>query len=110
MSAHIVIPNPRQLEQSSFVATAYFRNGDAAATPTTARYRVDCLTTGKTIREWTSLTPASSIAITIDKDDNAIQYDANDLERRQILLEADTGASQSRALARWEVYNLQGVT
>jgi hypothetical protein len=110
MSVHVVIPYPRQNEGSSFVATAYFRSGDAASTPSSARYRIDCLTTQKQIRDWTSLTPASSISITVENTDNAIQDDYNDTETRQLMVEENTGTSQHRAVARWDIYNLYGVT
>lgn len=110
MSVYIKIPRPIQNEKSSFVATAYFRDGNASSTPSSARYRIDCLTTGKEIEDWTSLSPASSIDITVTSTDNAIQSDINDVERKQIIVEENTGSSQHRSVARWDVLNQYGVT
>lgn len=104
METYVKIPKPRVDEKTSFTATAYFRSDDAADTPTTARYRIDCATTGKAIRGWTSLTPATSIAITITPDDNQIVSLTRSNERRQLTLETNTDLStQTRERVFWTV-------
>jgi len=107
---YINIPQPTQQEGSSFTATAYFRNADTAEAPTTAKYRVDCLTTGKTVQEWTTLTPAESIAISITATHNAIQDNSNRFEKKQITVAANPDtATQFRAVRTYKVENIRGV-
>lgn len=105
---YINLPSPFTKEGSSFVAKAYFRSGTAASTPTSARYRVDCLTTGKSLTDWTSLTPAAVINITVTSTDNAIQDQGNRVEIKQITVEENTGTSQTRDTQQWEVRNIRG--
>lgn len=103
---YIVIPKNNVQEKSSFTATVYFRNGDASTTPTTARYRIDCSTTGEAIRAWTDLTPATSIAISITPDDNKIVSQRE--ERRQITVETNTDLdSQTRERVYWIVKSIE---
>jgi len=105
-------PNPRTKEGSSFAVTAYFRNSSNAATaPTTSRYRIDCLTTGKEITDWTSLTPAVSNSISITATENKIQDHHRTTETKQIIVESDTGLdAQTRAVSIWKTENMVGVS
>jgi hypothetical protein len=97
-------------EGSSATAIMQVRDGDAATTPTTARYRIDCLTTGNTVRGWTELTPADAISIVLDYTDNAILASQNRKERKQITAEIDTGLStQYRARGFWSVKNNEAI-
>jgi len=110
IDVYIKLPKPRAKEGSGFTATVYFRNAATADTPTTARYRIDCLKTGVTVRDWTTLTPSTSISVAITSDDNAIQESCNANERKQLTVEADTDLStQVRNTAYWEVDNIRGV-
>lgn len=107
----ISIPRPQVTEGTAFTATAYFRNrsSSAASVPTTAKYRIDCLSTGNQVRDWTTLTPSASISIAISPSDNATQDDANDSEVRQLTVMADEGLStQVVESARWSIENLYG--
>jgi len=100
----IKIPRNQVKESNYFTATAYFRSGDAASAPTTARYRVDCLTTGKNITAWTDITPAVSANLTIGP--NTMSYDGNNNERKQITVEADSGlTTQNQATRTYIVLN-----
>jgi hypothetical protein len=105
----IKIPFPKFKEGSSFVATAYFRNSsDAATAPTTAQYRVDCLTTGKILTDWTDLTPAASNAITITATENAIQSVGNKTEKKQLTVQADQNTdTQTRDVSIWKIDNIR---
>jgi len=76
-------------EGSSFDVTAYFRTNGAGTTPTTARYRIDNLTTGGNDRAWTDLTPAESITIPITPDDTAVTVNDRK-EHKQITVEVNT--------------------
>lgn len=109
MSVYIKIPQLTVKEGSAFTATSYFRSGEAASAPTTASYRVDCLTTGKVLTDWASLTPAASIAISISPTENAIQNVANRDEIKQLTVARDPDtATQERESVTWKVENIRG--
>jgi hypothetical protein len=100
-------------ERSQLVATAYFRQrSDASAqTPTNVRYRLDDLTSGCQILDWTSATPGTSATITITPDQNAMHSQCNTRERRQLSVAADYGLStQYVESIEYDVENVQGIT
>ena len=106
MSVYIQIPKQKYSEGTAFTATAYFRSGTAASTPSAAKYRIDCLTTCKEIKDWTTLTPAASISISVTATENTIEDESNQIEKKQITVasEPDT-ASQEREVRTWKVIN-----
>ena len=105
----IKMPNTEILEGSSFIAQANFRDGETGTAPTTADYRIDCVTTGKNIKGWTSLTPAASIDITITATDNALQDQGLKIEKRQITVSADRGTStEKRNIISYHLKNIRG--
>lgn len=109
----ISLPKTTVLEEDSFPATAFFRvrATKASSVPTTVRYRIDCLRTGVVIRDWTTVSAAASVTITVATTDNEIQDDAARFERRQMIVQADNGLStQVNGRAIWRVTNLQGIT
>ena len=100
-------------ERSSFTATAKFYADTAApwtlAAPTTVQYRIDCLETRYPVRDWTSVTAASSVSIAVASADNAIIDNAHQREKRMLTVMADSGLStQSQATYEWNVINLPG--
>lgn len=100
----ILIPRPKVREGSAFTATAYFRDRAtaAASTPTSIKYRVDCLTTGRSLADWTTVSAASTATIAITSTHNAIQSAGT--ERKQLTVAADYGLStQVTESAVWEV-------
>lgn len=105
----IQIPKTRWKEGSAFSATAYFRNRATAAAdaPAASRYRIDCLTTGRTIADWTTISPAANITISVTSAHNAILSDCNDRERKQLTVEA---TDECREAVVWTVENLYGTT
>lgn len=106
---YINIPRPKVQEGSSFSATAHFRNGDASEVPTTASYRIDCISTGKVLQDWTALTPAASISIPITSTHNEIQDSYNKNEKKQLTVSADVDLStQTRDVRTWKVINIRG--
>ena len=108
---YVSIPSTQTQEGSSFTATAYFRSGGSASASSTAKYRVDCKTTGKILQDWTSLTPAVSISIPITATFNAIQSQSNRIEKKQLIVASDPDAAgQTRAIRTWNVSNLQNVS
>jgi hypothetical protein len=108
---YISIPVTSTQEGSSFNAIAYFRLAGTASASTTAKYRVDCLTTGKELTDWTTLTPAVSISIALTATHNAIQRQTNTWERKQLIVASDPDAAdQTRDKVTWKVTNLQNVS
>jgi len=105
---YINIPQLKQKEGSSFTATAFFRLDDAANAPTTASYRIDCLSTGKVLQDWTSLTPAVSNTIAITATHNAIQNQSNKFEKKQISVAANPDtATQVRESVEYKIENIR---
>lgn len=107
----IQIPRPRVKEGSAFTATAYFRDRATAAAdaPTAVKYRVDCLTTGKVLADWTTVSAAASVSIPLTATHNAIQSQCNRYEVRQLTVAADPDtAEQARESVTYEVENIRG--
>lgn len=99
-------------EGSQFKATARFRDRatDADVIPTTVRYRIDCLTTGRQILDWTVITPGTTAAITVTSAQNAMQDQCNRCERKQITVAADYGSStQFNETLTYDVKNVAGI-
>ncbi len=109
----IQIPKTTVLEEDTFPATAYFRTRatKAATAPTTVRYRVDCLSTGAQLLDWTTASAAASVTITMTSTVNEIQNDASRLEKKQLTVQADAGLStQVNGRRVWNVRNLFGIS
>lgn len=105
----IQIPRPRVKEGSSFTATAYFRASGAASTPTNIYYRIDNLTTGEVKADWTSVSAASSVNISVTATHNVLGSQCNRTEMLQITVDADHGLStQVRESVMWLVENVRG--
>jgi hypothetical protein len=100
-------------ERSQVPVTVRFRDRALAdeVTPTNVRYRLDCLTTGAPILDWTSVTPGETVAITVTPTQNAIVNACNRHERKQLMVAADYGLSTQFVEAiDWEITNLQGLS
>lgn len=108
----IRIPKLQVQEGSAFTATANFRTREtaAASAPTTVHYRLDCLTTGTELKDWTDITAAAEVAIAVTATHNAIQSDMNDFERKQLTVAADKDLpTQQTHAVRWRIENLYGM-
>jgi hypothetical protein len=80
-----------------------------AQVPTTLHYRLDCLTSGTQILDWTSITADDVSSIAVTGAQNAIQNDCNDYEKKQLTLKANSGLStQYQATFTYDVRNLSG--
>lgn len=113
MADQIEFQMPRRVlaEGTGFTLPVKFRDRAQAtgSTPTTIHYRVDCLTTGQTLLDWTSVSPSSGVNLTMLPGFSAIRDDLNDFERKQVTVKADDGLStQCVKAASWEVENLFG--
>jgi hypothetical protein len=94
-------------EGDGHTARVTWKDGDGnAVTPTTSRYRVDCLTSGNSPLIWQSLSSASTITIAIPGTANVIQSSANETETKQITVQADYGTiNQKTVVAEYVVQN-----
>ena len=98
-------------EEDGFVLTFKFFDDGVAATPDTIRYRIECLTTRRTVRDWTTVSPAHEIQIVVTPDDNAILNQRSIEERKQLIVQSNYGTdTQKSTKSEWIVENLQGVT
>jgi hypothetical protein len=95
---------------ASFTA-AFFNDSWTATAPTSARYRIDDPDRDSEILAWTTLTPATSNSITVTGAQNAIVSNCSRDERRQLIVEGNTGLStQYRMTKDFWIKNLAGVT
>lgn len=102
----------RWKERSQVPVTVRFRDRALAdeVTPTNVKYRLDCLSTGAQLLDWTSVTPGETVSITVTPTQNAIQISRNLQERKQLMVAADYGlATQFVESIDWEITNLQGL-
>jgi hypothetical protein len=105
----ILIPKTNWREGSAFTATAAFRRrSDAsAAMPDDVEYRVECLTTGRTLKDWTAITAAASVEIEILSSYNTLVSQSNAYERKRLVVssnpDTDTEFNQS---IEWRVSSL----
>lgn len=99
-------------EGSYFEVEARFFDSDGAvALPANIHYQIACLTTGKTIRDWTSVPIGTVVTIIATPDDNVIQNSKNARERKQMVVRSDSGTNlQTVNSIDWIVDNLQSVT
>lgn len=83
----------------------------ALAVPASTRYRIDCVTTGAVIRDWTAGPTTSSYELQIDADLNEMQSPTNNQELRRVTVEATYGAPGDRVTAEFDyaLINLSGV-
>jgi hypothetical protein len=100
-------------EGDGFIHTAGFYDDDwADSSPATARYRIDCLTTKREVRDWTEITsPTQSVDIVITPADNAIINTRNKVERKEITVQSNYGTdTQKSEVMQWDVKNILGIT
>lgn len=105
-------PKTTVTELSSTVITVQFRNRatQAAVVPTTVKYRIDDLNNGVVVSDWTSVTPASSVSITVTPTQNQIYNDYNGKESRQFTVKTDdTLSTQYIDSMIYTVKNLAGI-
>lgn len=79
----------------------------AAATPSSARYRIDNLSTGTSTLGWTTLSPSTSMSILVTAAQNA-RSSCYSRERRQIVIEASDSDGPIRESVDYDLLDLQG--
>lgn len=99
-------------EGSRLPATFRLFDGNSApAIPITLRYRIDCESTGKVLRDWTTVTAAQLTSLIIPASFNAIQNRANAFELKTLTVEADAGTDNAYTDdVTWRVRNMYGVS
>jgi hypothetical protein len=80
-------------DSTAYLTVTFLDKDGTAAVPSSASYRIDCLTNASEVKDDTVLTPASSIEITLSAADNAIITQTNAIERRLVTVFATYGAS-----------------
>jgi hypothetical protein len=86
---------------TSYLSVTFKDKDGAAQAPASARYRIDCLTTGTAILAWTALVVGSTIEITITPVQNAIQTATNPIERKLVTVEG-TYTSTDKVVDEYE--------
>ena len=109
---HVQVPDPIVKEASSFTATAHFRVDGAASAPSTnVKYRLDNLQTGTQVKDWTDVTPAVSVTISITSAHNKILNNSNRIEKMQLTVAADRGETNATyGTVTWDIENVYGYT
>lgn len=100
-------------EKSRHVITVTFRDRATAAnvTPTNVYYRLDDLTTGIEIVDWTSVSTDDELNITITPTQNELKDQSHQYETRELSVAADYGLStQFIESVTFQIENLCGVT
>jgi len=94
------------------VRARFFNETGALVSPTTARYLIRDISNDRLVRDWTSLSPASTIDISVTASDNEIQQSTRKrFERRVVTVQADEGTATQRTdeIEYW-IRNLAGIT
>lgn len=72
-------------EGSSFrVAFGFKDAADEPVVMNSVKYRIDCITTGTTVRDWTQVTPAEEMELLVESTDNEMFRDRNKREQRML--------------------------
>lgn len=102
----------RRPEASALDVTTKFRDENNALTiPMTVRVKLTCETTGQTILDWTAITAATTVTVSITPTQNRILNRTNAVERKTLSIEADSGLSTAIADAyTYEVARVAGLS
>ncbi len=93
-----------------YLNVSFLDKTGAAAMPSTVAYRIDCLSTGTSVRATTSVTPGTTVEIVLSAADNAILANLP-FERRRVTVEATYSGSQAvKNQYDYQVRNLSAVS
>lgn len=73
----------------------FYDDDDTPLTPTAVQYRVRCKTSDQTLRDFTSITPSSSVNIVLDSTDTELQTSTNFSEMKSVDVSAFFSDGQS---------------
>lgn len=107
------MPHYQNESSAMTVRARFFNESGSLVAPTTARYLVRDISNDRLVRDWTSLSPAATIDISITASDNDLYTNArrsNRFERRVVTVQADAGTATQRTdeIEYW-VRNLAGI-
>ena len=92
-------------ERDALPIRVTFKDADGVAvTPSNCRYRVDCVTTQTTIIDWTSVSAASSVDITIPSSANDIVNTHNTVETKRVTVQGNHGLTDQ--MNNWIDYDV----
>lgn len=95
---------------SAYITVAFLDKNGAPAIPTSITYSTRCTSTGTAIKSNVTVTPASTIIITLDALDNAIQNTSNSSENKLLTVRSTYGTNdECNDEYAWSVKNLTGV-
>ena len=105
----IVMQKTKWKEGSAFPVEVYPRVRSTGAEDSGAviDYRVDCLTTGVVLQDWTS-GGTGQVTLTMTRAYNAIQSDSNRFERKQVTVRAD--AATADQFIESKIYTIENVS
>lgn len=89
-----------------------FKNEDGEPiVPVSAKWRVDDVRSGTTIRDWAVLSPAASITIQLAESDTTILNVSNHTEEREVTVSATFSGNKRQTLnVNYEINNLRFLT
>lgn len=95
------------------VAVRFYGTSNVLLTPSTIRYRIKDVSNDRVVKDWTTVTPASSIEIVIAAEDNEIYMDGSRpfrrFEERVLAVQANFDTStQFTEEIRYLIKNLRG--
>ena len=99
-------------EKSTAYLTVTFRDrAGAAQAPATAKYRIDDVATGQSVRSDTDISaPDSTVELTLTVTDNTLKNPIAAAEQRRVTVTAEYGSGDAvRSEYIYEVINLAGV-
>ena len=96
---------------TAYLEISFYDKDNNAATPSTVTYRIDDLNSGAEIRADTSVSPASSVEITLTPDDNKILDTTSAYEKRLVTIKTTFGTDDGmNEEYTYLVKNLAGVS
>ena len=101
-------------EASTFSVRARFTGANGSAqTPSTVRYKIVDVDNSRTVRDWTSLTPSSTVSFTVAASDNEIFSDVRGnrkkIEHRVLVIQANANLDdQFTDEESYAIRNLKG--
>ena len=79
---------------TSYLTVTFKDKTGAQAAPSSATYRIDCVTTGAALKGATAMGAAAVVELTIAASENAIQNEQNALETKRVTVVALYGAGE----------------
>lgn len=88
-----------------FVKAKFTDKSENPQIPSSLMYRVDCETTGQTVLDWQTVTPAAVVEVQIDATLNVIINRSNPIERKVVTFKANADPPEA-AFTKPEFYDL----